>query len=81
MCMGNKNLLGPEQSCRPEIVVVSEIKEQSALRPADFYINTGIAEDIIDQIAGKGRIHDKLLMEFYPIAARTALYMTMTSTV
>src|SRR5215204_4962690 len=55
--MRDEDVAGSEKSGCTELIIVSEIKQQRALGPANFHIHTGIPEDIVDEVAGKGRIH------------------------
>ncbi len=66
VCMRDKNFASPEQSGRSQTFVVPEIKEQGSLGPANLHIDAGIAEDIVDQIAGEGRIHERTIHEILP---------------
>src|SRR6185312_11820562 len=85
VCMGDENRAGPEQSGRSQSIVVPEVEEHGPLRPADVHVDTGITEYIVDQISGEGWVHRIILyrrqrITDHPIAALTALYITMTST-
>ena len=59
--MGDEDFSGPEQSGRPQVVVVPEVKEQGSLRPANFYVDAGVAKDVVDQITGEGRVHERII--------------------
>ena len=59
--MRNEDFSGPEQSGRSQSVVVPEIKKQGSLGPPNLHIDAGIAEDIVDQIAGEGGVHERII--------------------
>jgi hypothetical protein len=36
---------------------MTEVKEQGSLGPADLHIDPGVVKDIVDEVAGKRRVH------------------------
>jgi hypothetical protein len=42
---------------RSQTVVVTQVEQQRPLRPADLDIDSGITEDIVDEVAREGGIH------------------------
>ena len=56
--MGDENVFGAQQASRTQRVVVSQVEEEGALRPADFHIDPRVSEPIVYEIAAKGRGHD-----------------------
>ena len=51
--VGNEEVIGPQQASGPERIIMSEVEEQRPLGPADFHIDAGIAEAVVDEVAGK----------------------------
>jgi hypothetical protein len=55
--MGDKQIIGAKEPSGTEGIILTQIKEQCSARPFYFDIQSGIAEGIIDEVAGKGGRH------------------------
>jgi len=57
MGVGDEDLAGAQEACRPKGIVVTEVEQEGAFRPSHFDEQTRVAEDVIDEKAGEGGVH------------------------
>ena len=57
VCVRNEDVIGAKEMGGTEKVLLPQIEEQRSARPFYFNIEPGIAERVVDEVAGKGRRH------------------------
>jgi len=55
--VGDEDVARAQEASRAEGLIVTEVEQQGALGPSHLDEQPGISEQVIDEEAGKGRIH------------------------